>query len=109
MNETDLLLARNLAAKSGVTLLYKHATPVIVEPISTNRPAQIFTYGSLVQAKARSGDVLAGVAAAHGAIGYDAVQAALRAQALLARSAAKAALFLGRQAVVASDLIHHLL
>jgi NAD(P)H-hydrate repair Nnr-like enzyme with NAD(P)H-hydrate dehydratase domain len=105
LNSELLMTVSARAAEWGATLCYKHATPIIV---SKDLPAVVATGGSAILAKAGSGDVFAGIVAAHGAIGYDAVDALSRGYALLVKASEMAAVGHGTQGVIASDLIGEL-
>ena len=99
--------ATRLAADLGVALLYKHATPLLISG-SPDMPAFVVAEGTVALARAGSGDVLAGVAGAHGAIGLTSVVAALRAQIQVAWAARLAAEEKGEQAVLARDIFEQL-
>jgi ADP-dependent NAD(P)H-hydrate dehydratase / NAD(P)H-hydrate epimerase len=93
---------RALCESYGITLLYKSATPVVCHPSS---PALICDEGDVTLARAGSGDVFAGILAAHGAQGFSATVGALRSQVVLAKAAHIAAQQVGPHAVLASDII----
>ena len=99
-----LAKARGLARGMGVTVVYKHATPIVISGID-DAPGFVVTEGTLALARAGSGDVLAGVAGAHGAAGLPALVAALRAQVAVAWAAVLAGEAVGEHAVLATDII----
>jgi NAD(P)H-hydrate epimerase len=78
----------NLAAlkQAHCTILYKSARPILLDNTPT---AKVAICGDNGLSRAGTGDVLAGLAAAHGAIGCDAGTSALRAYALLCQTLAK--------------------
>ena len=91
----------------GATLFYKSATPMAVSPVLDKRI--LFTdAGTNAVAKAGTGDVLAGVAAAHMAVGMPAPWAALRAQLAIYRAAETVAATFGEHGIVATDLLSRL-
>lgn len=98
------------ADRLGISLLYKGATPVLLTGLvnGEDSPALVATEGSNVLARAGSGDVLAGVIAAHGAIGLTTAVAVLRSQVLVAYAAELAAEKRGRHGVVARDVVAEL-
>lgn len=87
--------------KLHICLVYKGATPAIC----TTDQAVIVTAGSNILARAGTGDVTAGVIAAHLARGTDAAFAASRGFTLVSEAAKTASLLVGRDAVLASDII----
>jgi hydroxyethylthiazole kinase-like uncharacterized protein yjeF len=91
--------------KLGMALIYKNAAPVIVGP--TGSPI-ICISGTKTLARAGSGDLLAGIIAAHLAIGCAADFAAARGYTLLSRTAWIAAQDVGEDAVLASDIMDRL-
>lgn len=95
------------ASRIGVALLYKHATPILFPGLS-DLPGFVCNEGDISLARAGSGDILAGVIGAHGAIGFTSVTAALRSQILIARTAKLIAQQIGIHSVTATDIIHHL-
>ncbi len=99
-----LAKARGLALAMGVTLAYKNATPVVISGVE-GTPGFVVTEGTLALARAGSGDVLAGVAGAHGAAGLPALVAALRSQVAVAWAAVIAGEGVGEHAVLATDVI----
>ncbi|MGE0174278.1 MAG: NAD(P)H-hydrate epimerase [Oligoflexales bacterium] len=82
----DLKKTIPLLKKWGVSLIYKTATPFVLSPL-WNRYAAVAEGGTNSLAKAGSGDVLAGIIAAFGALGEDAPTAALKGQLFLNHSA----------------------
>jgi ADP-dependent NAD(P)H-hydrate dehydratase / NAD(P)H-hydrate epimerase len=95
--------AVNYAERLGCHLLYKNAAPVIISPEKT--PPIICMNGTPALARAGSGDVLAGIVAAHLAAGCSPSFAAARSYSLLARAAWIAGRDTGEDAVFASDII----
>ena len=91
----------------GVALVYKNATPVLI-PAAPDMPGFVCIEGDLSLARAGSGDVVAGVIGAHGAIGLGSIIATLRSQILVAWAAKLAAEERGHHAVIASDIIRNL-
>jgi NAD(P)H-hydrate epimerase len=104
LSALGLARARRLAERLGVSLLYKHATPVFV-PAHPAAPGFVAAEGSLALARAGSGDLLAGAAGAHGAAGLTSAVSALRSQVLIAWAARLAAERVGEHAVLASDIL----
>ena len=98
---------RVIAESIGVTMLYKHATPIVVTG-DQKLPAFVLTEGGVALARAGSGDLLAGAAAAHGAIGVSATLSVLRAQTVIAWAARLAADKRGEHAVLAQDILAHI-
>ena len=98
---------KEIAAGLGITLMYKGATPVVVSG-PPEMPSFVCDAGSVALARAGSGDVFAGAAGAHGAIGLGAVMSALRAQALVGWAAKMAAAKVGEHGVLAKDILAHL-
>lgn len=96
--------ANAASERLGVSLLYKHATPILVAG-SPKAPAFVSIEGTLALARAGSGDILAGVIAAHGAAGLTTVLAALRSQVIVAWAATLAAEQVGEHGVLARDII----
>jgi hydroxyethylthiazole kinase-like uncharacterized protein yjeF len=90
---------------SGASLIYKNAAPVIVG--SENAPI-ICQSGTNVLARAGTGDLLAGIIAAHLAIGCTTDFAAARAYTLLSRTAWIACQEVGEDAVLVSDILNRL-
>jgi NAD(P)H-hydrate epimerase len=107
LTRSDLETTKQVASELGVTLLYKHATPVVVTGDS-ELPAFVLTEGTQALARAGSGDLLAGAAAAHGAIGLSAALAVLRAQTAIAWAARLAEKKRGPHGVLAGDILAHL-
>ncbi len=105
LDPTGVTRARKLAREMGATLVYKGATPVVIAGALAAEPAYVVTEGSSTLARAGSGDVLAGVAGAHGAAGLDAVTTALRSQIAIAWAATLAAETHGEHAVLATDVL----
>lgn len=99
--------AAHSARDLGVALLYKHATPILFSG-QQDSAAFVCNEGDISLARAGSGDLLAGVAGAHAAIGMTSVLAALRSQILIAWAAKLASQDLGLHAVTASDIIGYL-
>lgn len=99
--------ASRAAEHLGLALLYKHATPLLFTG-NPKTPAFVVAEGTLALARAGSGDVLAGVIGAHGAIGLSTAVAALRGQIQVAWAARLAAEAVGEQAVLARDIVDHL-
>jgi NAD(P)H-hydrate epimerase len=93
-----------LLQKWGMCLLYKSATPVLLSPLA---PLDAFctNFGTNTLSKAGSGDMLAGMIAAHGAIGENADVAAMRSQILLASLADKLSQRMDRHSIIASDFL----
>ena len=98
---------KDIAASLGITLMYKGATPVVVSG-PPEMPSFICDAGSIALARAGSGDLFAGAAGAHGAIGVSAVTSALRAQALIGWAAKIAAEKVGEHGVLAKDILAHI-
>jgi NAD(P)H-hydrate repair Nnr-like enzyme with NAD(P)H-hydrate dehydratase domain len=95
-----------MAKTLGLTLLYKNATPILISGSVKDAPSgSIALFGTRSLARAGSGDVLAGVTAAHLARGMAAEPATLRSQALIGHAADMAARELGEHAVLAQDII----
>jgi NAD(P)H-hydrate epimerase len=105
LSSIGLARARQLAERLGVALLYKHATPILI-PAHPSAPGFVAAEGSMTLARAGSGDLLAGVAGAHGAAGLTTAVTALRSQVVVAWAAQLAAERVGEQAVLASDILH---
>jgi ADP-dependent NAD(P)H-hydrate dehydratase / NAD(P)H-hydrate epimerase len=98
--------ALKLAASLGAHIIYKNAAPVIISPDGI---APIICISGLVAlARAGSGDLLAGIIAAHLAVGCSQDLAAARGYTLLARAAWMAAQEVGDDAVLATDIISRL-
>jgi len=95
-------------ADVAATFVYKGATPVIVNGAGQTKPALICAGGSNILARAGTGDVIAGVAAAHMAAGIPADISFARSYALVARTARLVAEKIGSDAVLATDIIHSL-
>lgn len=93
-----------LAEQLGITLTFKNATPVVMTG-NPKVPAFVLTEGTKALARAGSGDVLAGIVGAHGAIGVGSVQAVLRSYTVLSWAAAIAMDSLGEDSVLATDII----
>jgi NAD(P)H-hydrate epimerase len=94
------------ARNAGVTLMHKGATPIVIDGANAEaNVAFVINAGDTSLAKAGSGDVLCGIIAAHGAIGYDPTFAALRSLALAAAAAKVAAACVGLHGVLPSDVI----
>jgi NAD(P)H-hydrate epimerase len=104
LNPTGLKKAVARADELGIALLFKNAAPLLI-PGSPDMPGFVTGEGDLSLARAGSGDVLAGVAGAHGAVGLGSVIAALRSQVLVAWAAKLAAQERGPHAVTATDVI----
>lgn len=104
LNPSGLKKAAARADELGIALLFKNAAPLLI-PGSPDMPSFVTAEGDSSLARAGSGDVLAGVAGAHGAIGLGSVIAALRSQVLVAWAAKLAAEERGRHAVTATDII----
>jgi NAD(P)H-hydrate epimerase len=98
---------QSLAAKMGMPMLYKSATPALFLGDGKG-PALVSTAGSKILARAGSGDILAGAIAAHGAQGLDVATSVMRSQILLAQAAHRAAQRLGDDAVLAHDVLEDL-
>lgn len=98
---------RALLARWGATLIYKTATPIVLGP-DPDQPAFVLTQGSNLLAKAGSGDILAGLAAAHGGIGCHALMAAVRSQILIADTSNRLSSRGRGDNVLPSDILHHL-
>lgn len=98
----SMVLARQL----GISLMYKNASPIICS--CESQTALIVTAGSKILARAGSGDVLAGIAAAHGAIGLSSLVAGARSLVLSASAADRAARKFGANSVLARDIIDNL-
>ena len=107
LTPTTIKEVKAICEKLGVTILYKHATPVVVSP-DPNIPGCVLTSGDFKLARAGSGDVLAGIIAAHGAIGMRAASATLRSYAVLTVAAEHAAVQHGTHSILASDIIDQL-
>ena len=102
----SLKKGRNFIKTSGISCLYKSATPIL---LSAERFDFYFlNSGDLSLSKAGSGDVLAGVVSAHGALGVTADMALIRSQALVAQAARLAEKDHGRHGVLATDIISNL-
>jgi NAD(P)H-hydrate epimerase len=87
-------------------MIYKNAAPVIVSP---DKSAPIICFsGTNSLSRAGSGDLLAGIMAAHLAIGCSMSFAAARSYTLLSRAACIAAQDVGEDAVIASDILSRL-
>ncbi len=99
--------AARAAERLGLALLYKHATPLLFSG-NPKTPAFVVAEGTIALARAGSGDVLAGVIAAHGAMGLSTAVAAIRAQIQVAWAATLAAEVVGEHAVLARDIVEHL-
>jgi NAD(P)H-hydrate epimerase len=98
--------ANQLAAELGTHMIYKNAAPVIVSP---DKSAPIICFsGTNSLSRAGSGDLLAGIMAAHLAIGCSMSFAAARSYTLLSRAACIAAQDVGEDAVIASDILSRL-
>ena len=98
--------ATQFATKLGAHIIYKNAAPVIISPEGI---APIICISGLVAlARAGSGDLLAGIIAAHLAVGCSQDLAAARGYTLLARAAWMAAQEVGDDAVLATDIIFRL-
>jgi ADP-dependent NAD(P)H-hydrate dehydratase / NAD(P)H-hydrate epimerase len=98
--------ASKFAATLGAHILYKNAAPVVVSPEAV---APIICISGIVAlARAGSGDLLAGIMAAHLALGCSQDLAAARGYTLLARAAWMAAQDVGDDGVLASDIIARL-
>lgn len=104
LSPEGLAKARGLARVMGVSVAYKHATPVVISGLDDS-PGFIVTDGTVALARAGSGDVFAGVAGAHGAAGLPALVAGLRAQVAVAWAAVLATEAVGEHAVLATDVI----
>ncbi|MBM4252651.1 MAG: NAD(P)H-hydrate dehydratase [Deltaproteobacteria bacterium] len=104
LSRRDLEAAQQVACELGVTLLYKHATPVVVTG-DQELPAFVLTDGTQALARAGSGDLLAGAAAAHGALGLSATLSVLRAQTVIAWAARLAEKRRGPHGVLAQDIL----
>jgi NAD(P)H-hydrate epimerase len=97
-------LQSSLEVISG-SLVHKGATPVIVGAGGKFKPAVVCCGGSKILARAGSGDVIAGVVAAHLAMGLQADIAFARGFAQTARAAKIAAKRVGDDAVLATDIL----
>ncbi len=104
LNPEGFKAARDLTERLGITVIYKCSTPVVISG-DMSEPVLVTDEGSNVLARAGTGDVLSGVIAAHGAIGMKASIAGIRAQIIVARAAKKAAEYLGKESVLASDIV----
>ncbi len=96
-----------LAEKLGVVLTFKNAAPVVMSG-NPKVPAFVLDEGTKALARAGSGDVLAGIVGAHGAMGVGAVQSILRGYTVLAWAAEIAADDMGEDAVLATDIINYI-
>lgn len=103
LNICDMVATKRRLTTAGITAIYKNATPIIL-PADGDGVA-IATGGSNILARAGSGDVLAGITAAHLAVGCNADFAAMRSYAVLAEAARIAAKDVGEHAVLATDII----
>ncbi len=99
--------ASRAAEHLGMALLYKHSTPILFTG-NPKTPAFVVAEGTIALARAGSGDALAGVIGAHGAIGLSTAVAALRGQIQVAWAAGLAADAVGEHAVLARDIVEHL-
>jgi len=99
--------AAALAERLGIALLYKGATPLLLTG-NPQAPAFVVAEGTVALARAGSGDVLAGVIGAHGAAGLASSVAALRSQVAVAWAARLASEQVGKQAVLARDVMAQL-
>ncbi len=104
----DLPEVHAILRGAGVTAIYKSATPIIIPAAVREPSAFIATQGGTTLARAGSGDVLAGIIAAHLAIGEPAARACARSYMVMAAAATLAADELGEHAVLASDIIQRL-
>lgn len=104
LDPEGLQAAKQLASRWHATLMFKNAAPIVISP-DLDAPAFVVNEGTAILARAGSGDVLAGIAAVHGALGFDATPAALRAQVILAHAAETAAESVGLHGVLARDII----
>lgn len=105
LTEASIAKVRAFADAHHIHLVYKGATPVLIGP---DMPAVVTDAGHVRLARAGSGDVLAGVIAAHAAVGCGLATAFLRGYALIAWSARKSSHDFGDQGVLATDMINHL-
>ncbi len=107
LSQEGLRDTTQVARNSGIPLVYKGATPLIFSA-DPKAPSFLSNEGSAALARAGSGDVLCGIIAAHGAIGFGAVHGGLRALGVLASAAESAAEEVGEHSVLATDVIRHL-
>jgi hydroxyethylthiazole kinase-like uncharacterized protein yjeF len=87
---------------TGMTLIHKNATPIFWG--LAQDPIVVGSEGTKILARAGSGDVYAGLVAAHLTAGMDAMTSALRTWAVLTHAAQQAAREFGSESVLASDL-----
>jgi hydroxyethylthiazole kinase-like uncharacterized protein yjeF len=95
------------ASDWGISLLYKHATPIFLAG-DTHFPAFISIEGTNTLSRAGSGDLLAGLISAHGAIGLKTPEAVLRSLVVLAWAGKLAAKKRGVHGVLARDILDHI-
>lgn len=106
LNPAGVASANQLAQEIKSHILYKNSAPVIISPDGS--PALICPSGSPSLARAGSGDLLAGIIAAHLAIGCSVNFAAARSYTLLSKAAWMAAQDVGDDAVLATDILGRL-
>ena len=90
------------AKLNGMTLIHKNATPIFWG--QPHEPIFIGSEGTKILSRAGSGDVFAGLVAAHLTAGLDAMTSALRSWAVITEAARCAAQDFGTESVLASDL-----
>ena len=101
----SLVAIRKVIGDVPATLIHKGATPIILSESKQQNPAYICTGGSNILARAGTGDILAGVSAAHLAQGIPADFSFARSYAVVVRSSRIAANRFGKDAVLASDIV----
>lgn len=106
LTPAGVIAANNLTQALGAHVIYKNAAPVIIAPDKTT--PIVCLSGATSLSRAGSGDLLAGIMAAHLAAGCSMNFAAARSYTLLARAAWMAAQDVGDDAVLASDILSRL-
>ncbi len=103
-SKEHLIKYQKLAENLGITLLYKGATPLCFTGLE-GLPILVADEGDNSLGKAGSGDLLAGLVAAHLALRDDGAWSSMRALTQLAWSAKLAAKGVGKHGVMARDIL----
>ncbi|MBP9707788.1 MAG: NAD(P)H-hydrate epimerase [Oligoflexales bacterium] len=113
LEKEALAAAKQWCTYKSCTLIYKSARPVVIgksdlfDQNANSEISPVLPWGSKSLARAGSGDVFAGIAAAHLAIGYDACFSAIRSYAVLS-AACKILEEKNPHGILASDLINNI-
>ncbi len=89
----------------GITAVFKNASPMIFDFMGSEMKLKICQGGTNSLAKAGTGDVLSGIIASHGAMGYEGGDAVARSYALLCQSAQSQSILLSAEGLLPRDLI----